>query len=78
MADAMGLQPHHRVLGLKAMCEVDRNDADYYVRHRYDRAPKPSRNKINCTAAPMEVDGEYFWYSHLWSLIDDDGRWLTR
>ncbi len=39
---------------------------------------KPDRNKINCTAPSMQVAGEYFWYSHLWTLIDADGRWLTR
>ena len=39
---------------------------------------KPGRNKINCTAPSMQVAGEHFWYSHLWTLIDADGRWLTR
>ena len=46
---------------------------------RIDLPPlKPGRNKINCTAPSMEVAGEHFWYSHLWTVIDADGRWLTR
>ena len=39
---------------------------------------KPGRNKINCTAPSKQAAGEYFWYSHLWTVIDEDGRWLTR
>ena len=46
---------------------------------RIDLPPlKPDRNKINCTAPSMQVAGEYFWYSHLWTLIDADRRRLTR
>ncbi|HEY7775858.1 MAG TPA: polysaccharide deacetylase family protein [Kineobactrum sp.] len=38
----------------------------------------PGRNKVNCTAPSTEHSGEYFWYSRLWILADEEGAWLRR
>lgn len=35
------------------------------------------RYKYNCTAPSSEVDGVYFWYSHLWMKKNADGSWYS-
>jgi biofilm PGA synthesis lipoprotein PgaB len=39
---------------------------------------RPGRNKINCTAASTEQAQEYFWYSRLWIVADEEGAWLHK
>ncbi len=39
---------------------------------------RPGRNKINCTAPSSEKSGEYFWYSRLWIVTDEQGAWLQK
>jgi biofilm PGA synthesis lipoprotein PgaB len=38
----------------------------------------PGRNKINCTAPSNEQAREYFWYSRLWIVADEEGAWLRK
>ncbi|WP_439101625.1 polysaccharide deacetylase family protein [Congregibacter sp.] len=38
---------------------------------------RPGRNKVNCTA-PSSESGVFHWYSRLWLLADQEGRWLQR
>jgi peptidoglycan/xylan/chitin deacetylase (PgdA/CDA1 family) len=37
---------------------------------------RPGRNKVNCTAPVIGGQG-YYWYSRLWLIADDKGRWLV-
>lgn len=36
---------------------------------------RPGRNKVNCTAKSTTGRG-FYWYSRLWLLADEKGRWL--
>ena len=39
---------------------------------------RAGRNKINCTAPSKGNPGEYFWYSKLWIVTDQQGAWLRQ
>lgn len=35
----------------------------------------PGRNKINCTAPAADGSGDFYWFSHQWLAVNEDGSW---
>lgn len=56
--------------------KISTNWQDNRVSVSTEKALKPGRSRVNCTAPSKQHHGSYYWHSQPWFIATSEGKWL--